>query len=407
MKATVRVIYDKIDLVGSKSNLELIQDIPNFICELEGNTCLMKCENSDDDLNVLNYAEIENVADYKSVFYSIKDPFSFIELFFENGNSLAISEKVITYEFSYQEDSLSAILDVVKQSIKGYSYFIKFEVHFFQSHRYSCSNYIGEMVSDFGRFLGWQHIYSPKVYEKYLTKEALLSAPAAETEDLGNGLVYIKCYEDPYLFEKDKDEYARVLNGIADHFRANYLHLKEEPEEETPTIDEKQSLLPVGDIYDKASWHQGQLPEGLHTDTGYIPAGMYLLWLYESGMIEDSISKKVALLAKEILRGNKPITELYKKLGGVFSDDLQKEEIKAFTKSYFNLEGGGWYFFDYVYLFDVAVEDRYSQWGAGHKYDYSSMYHVEPNLKNFRQMADRLTFRYEHWKTEGALAFER
>ncbi|MGE1114663.1 hypothetical protein ACQJ0K_23200 [Priestia megaterium] len=134
--------------------------------------------------------------------------------------------------------------------------------------------------------------------------------------------------------------------------------------------------------YDKAEWHyEGDFPEGLYEDQGFVHTGMYLGWVIENRLYSKEF-KQVS--SNEITKFNQGLlsgTELYMNWDGVLASDMLSKEGNDFTKDYYE---SGIYFEDYADLFPGV----------------SSVYEVNDTLDNYNIVKNKVNERFKQWKSE-------
>jgi hypothetical protein len=134
--------------------------------------------------------------------------------------------------------------------------------------------------------------------------------------------------------------------------------------------------------YDKAEWHyEGDFPEGLDEDQGFVHTGMYLGWVIDNNLyskeFKEVSSNEITKFKQSQLSG----TEIYMNWDGVLASDMLSKEGNDFTKDYYD---SGTYFEDYADLFP----------------DVSSVYEVNDTLDNYNIVKNKLNERFKEWKSE-------
>lgn len=134
--------------------------------------------------------------------------------------------------------------------------------------------------------------------------------------------------------------------------------------------------------YDKAEWHyEGDFPEELDEDQGFVHTGMYLGWVIDNNLyskeFKEVSSNEIAKFKQNLLSG----TEIYMNWDGVLASDMLSKEGNAFTQDYYE---SGIYFEDYADLFS----------------DVSSVYEVNDTLDNYNIVKSKLNERFKEWKSE-------
>jgi len=134
--------------------------------------------------------------------------------------------------------------------------------------------------------------------------------------------------------------------------------------------------------YDKAEWHyEGDFPDGLDEDQGFVHTGMYLGWIIDNNLyskeFKEVSSSEITKFKQSRLSG----TEIYMNWDGVLESDMLSKEGNAFTKDYYK---SGTYFEDYASLFP----------------NVSSVYEVHDTLDNYNIVKCKLNERFKEWKSE-------
>lgn len=135
-------------------------------------------------------------------------------------------------------------------------------------------------------------------------------------------------------------------------------------------------------VYDKAKWHyEGDFPEELDEDQGFVHTGMYLGWAIDNNLyskeFQQASSNEIAKFYQGLLSG----TEIYMNWDGVLASDMLNTEGNAFTKEYYD---SGTYFEDYAELFP----------------DISSLYEVHDTFDNYNTVKNKLNERFKEWKSK-------
>lgn len=61
-----------------------------------------------------------------------------------------------------------------------------------------------------GLYAGWLHIFVPSAFERAITRDQLLAAPAMSIEERPNGFVHVRLYDDPFACDTDEAREARL-----------------------------------------------------------------------------------------------------------------------------------------------------------------------------------------------------
>jgi hypothetical protein len=136
-------------------------------------------------------------------------------------------------------------------------------------------------------------------------------------------------------------------------------------------------------VFDKAKWHyEGQYPDDLDEDQAFVHTGLYLGWVIDTGLYSeefgDDFAREIADFKVRKLTG----PGVYQSADGVFMDDMLNPEGIAFTRKYFDFEGGQ-YLADYEKLLAA---------------DLPSMYHVADTWENYNRLKPQLDKRLAEWR---------
>ena len=135
-------------------------------------------------------------------------------------------------------------------------------------------------------------------------------------------------------------------------------------------------------VYDKAKWHyEGDFPEGLDDEQGFVHTGMYLGWIIENHLYSKEFKEAAANEIIKFKQKKMTGTEIYMNWDGVFVSDMLNEEGNAFTKSYFDFKDG-------VYLDDY--EEVFPH--------VKSLYEVKDTWGNYETLKPKLNERFNSWK---------
>ncbi len=135
-------------------------------------------------------------------------------------------------------------------------------------------------------------------------------------------------------------------------------------------------------IYDNAKNHfLGQFPSDLPTDQAYVHIGIFLGWMVKNRFYSDEFLEEA---------GHQIIHFMRKEISCVIFSELWDGSLEEF---FFNEEGNEfarYYYKSTLYLQDY--QDVLCQ-------DLSSIYYVKDTWENFDLMAEKITARFEEWKT--------
>jgi hypothetical protein len=136
-------------------------------------------------------------------------------------------------------------------------------------------------------------------------------------------------------------------------------------------------------VYDKAKYHyDGEFPQGLPHEQGFVHTGMFLGWVIDSEMYSEQFKQEldgyiVAFRARE-MTGPK----VFEACDGVLMDDMLSDEGNSFAQDYF-VFGRGNYLRDYMELLGKGLP---------------TPYHVQNTWENYEKLKKRIERRYGDWK---------
>ena len=137
-------------------------------------------------------------------------------------------------------------------------------------------------------------------------------------------------------------------------------------------------------VFDKSKWHfNGDFPEDLEAYQGYVHTGFYIGWLIVNNMISDAFKQECGESIMQFENMDLSCVKLYmEQLDGVFTSEELNEEGLVFTKEYYDSDNAK-YMADYNVTFGAKVP---------------TLYHVQDNWENFREICLTINFRYKKWK---------
>jgi len=133
-------------------------------------------------------------------------------------------------------------------------------------------------------------------------------------------------------------------------------------------------------VYDKARYHfEGDYPDDLSEDNAFTHTGFFLAWCVDAGLIAPDMADQFRDELAQVRTREMTGPELYKKMDGVFSNDMLTAEGNAFAQGYYD---------------DIYLDDYAEVLGES----LPSLYHVENTWRNYDLLRRRLDQRFNQWK---------
>lgn len=132
-------------------------------------------------------------------------------------------------------------------------------------------------------------------------------------------------------------------------------------------------------VDDKAKWHsEGDFPQELDPDQGFVHTGMFVGWLIEHSMISEDLLPEAARCCSGELTG----TDVYMLWDDVPVDGMLTEEGNTFARAYFDLGHRG-YMADYGEVLASGLP---------------SSCHVRDTRENYARIKTCIDERYADWQ---------
>lgn len=140
-------------------------------------------------------------------------------------------------------------------------------------------------------------------------------------------------------------------------------------------------------ILDKAKYHtEGDLPRDLGVAQAYLPAGLFIAWCAQAGLLAADTLRDFADEVAAVQARSAPPCSLYRAFGGVFTDAHLSDEGVAFASAYFDMDRGA-YLDDYI---DCLCADL------------PTAYHVADVWASYDTLAPVVDARFADWREAGA-----
>ncbi len=137
--------------------------------------------------------------------------------------------------------------------------------------------------------------------------------------------------------------------------------------------------------YDRIDWHSHgeNFPDAAKSEQGGTHIGMFLTWIIDNNLIGELYielaSESIEMVKNREMTGRAFLIE---NCDSKFYDEMVNEEGKRFVEYYYEKEGDGNYFGDYVDTFD----------------DYENVYDVKNSWENYDKIRPVIDKRYQDWK---------
>jgi len=138
-------------------------------------------------------------------------------------------------------------------------------------------------------------------------------------------------------------------------------------------------------VYDKAKYHyDGNFPDDLEPEQGFIHAGMFLGWIVDHDLYSDWFGTEMFGHISAFKNRETTGPKLFEICDGALIEDMLNDEGNAFASDYFDFERRK-YLGDYSELLTKGLP---------------TMYHVADTWANYDKLKERIDQRYREWKGE-------